>query len=127
MAKENRKSRVGQVTSNRMHETVVVSVAWQKKHPIYRKGIKQITKFYVHDANNACKLGDRVRIEETRPISKIKRWRVLEILERHEVAEVKPVDLDEGLLTEEKYVQSDSDEDVPTVESDAKADPEDNT
>ena len=127
MAKENRKSRVGEVTSSLMNKTVVVSVGWQKKHLIYRKGIKQITKFYVHDANNVCKLGDRVRIEETRPISKNKRWRVLEILEQHEVAEVKPVDLDEGLLTEEKYVQSDSDEDVPAVESDATADSEDNT
>lgn len=127
MAKENRKSRVGEVTSSLMDKTVVVSVGWQKKHPIYRKGIKQITKFYVHDANNVCKLGDRVRIEETRPISKVKRWRVLEILEQHEIAEVKPVDLDEGLLTEEKYVQSDLDEDAPAVESDAKADSEDNT
>ena len=94
MPNEGGKVRVGRVVSNKMDKTAVVAVRWQQRHPLYRKSIRRITKFYVHDAQNECRLGDLVRIQETRPLSRTKHWRVLDILERREVAEVRPVDLD---------------------------------
>ena len=101
MARESRKVRVGKVVGDKMDKTVVVAVAWQKRHRLYRKSIRRIARFYAHDKDNQCRLGDLVRIEETRPISRMKRWRVLAIVERREVAEVKPIELDEGILSEE--------------------------
>jgi small subunit ribosomal protein S17 len=94
MAKEKRKKRTGRVIGDRMEKTVVVAVAWHRRHPLYRKTLLRVTKFYAHDAGSQCRLGDLVRIEETRPISKLKGWRVLEILQRRDVAEVKPFELD---------------------------------
>ena len=84
MAEERklRKSRVGQVTSTSMDKTIVVSVNVMKKHPLYRKHVKTIKKFKAHDENNECNVGDRVRIMETRPLSKTKTWRLTEIIER---------------------------------------------
>jgi small subunit ribosomal protein S17 len=101
MAKERRKVRTGRVVGDKMDKTVVVAVRWQQRHRIYKKSMRRIAKFYAHDKDNSCKLGDVVRIEETRPISKVKHWRVLELVERREVADVKPIDLDEGILTQE--------------------------
>lgn len=80
-----RKTRVGVVTSNKMEKTVVVSVETLVEHPLYKKRIKQTAKFKAHDEQNQCKIGDRVRIMETRPISKDKRWRVMEIIETTQV------------------------------------------
>lgn len=76
-----RKTRVGVVTSDKMEKTVVVSVETLIEHPLYKKRIKQTTKFKAHDEQNQCKMGDKVRIMETRPLSKDKRWRVVEIIE----------------------------------------------
>lgn len=76
-----RKSRVGVVTSDKMEKTVVVSVETLIEHPLYKKRIKQTKKFKAHDEQNQCKVGDKVRIMETRPVSKDKRWRVIEIIE----------------------------------------------
>jgi len=76
-----RKTRVGVVTSDKMDKTVVVSVETLVEHPLYKKRIKQTTKFKAHDEQNQCKAGDKVRIMETRPLSKDKRWRVVEIIE----------------------------------------------
>ena len=101
MAKELRKVRTGRVVGDKMDKTVVVAVRWQQRHRIYKKSMRRIAKFYAHDKDNSCKLGDVVRIEETRPISKVKHWRVLELVERREVADVKPIELDEGILTEQ--------------------------
>jgi small subunit ribosomal protein S17 len=101
MAKERRKVRTGRVVGDKMDKTVVVAVRWQQRHRIYKKSMRRIAKFYAHDKDNSCKLGDVVRIEETRPISKVKHWRVLELVERREVADVKPIELDEGILTEQ--------------------------
>ncbi|MHB8572468.1 MAG: 30S ribosomal protein S17 [Candidatus Dormibacteria bacterium] len=78
----SRKERIGTVVSEAMEKTVVVSVATQKPHPLYRKVIRRQDKFKVHDENNEARLGDRVRIMETRKISKSKHWRLAEILER---------------------------------------------
>lgn len=72
--------KTGLVISTKMDKTVVVEVGYKKAHPKYEKIIKKRSRFYAHDKKNACKVGDRVLIEETRPLSKLKRWRVVEIL-----------------------------------------------
>ncbi|CAN5863380.1 30S ribosomal protein S17 [soil metagenome] len=77
-----RKVREGLVTSSGMDKTAVVTVSTRKPHPRYKKTMAQSTRLYVHDEENTLNVGDRVRIGETRPISKHKRWRILEILER---------------------------------------------
>lgn len=77
-----RKEKTGIVTSNKMQHSIVVSVGRKVKHPIYGKFISQTVKFMAHDENNTCGIGDKVRIMETRPISKNKRWRLVEILEK---------------------------------------------
>ncbi len=76
--------KVGRVVSNRMDKTVVVAVDYLKPHRLYRKIIRKTNKFHAHDEDNACEIGDTVRIEETRPLSRTKRWRVIDILERGE-------------------------------------------
>jgi small subunit ribosomal protein S17 len=75
-----RKEFIGEVVSNKMDKTAMVSVERRITHPLYGKIIKKRTKLYAHDEKNACKIGDKVRIKETRPLSKNKRWRVVEIL-----------------------------------------------
>jgi len=77
-----RKERIGIVASNAMDKSIVVSVEIREKHPIYGKFVKKTKKFHAHDENNDCNNGDTVRIMETRPLSKTKRWRLVEILER---------------------------------------------
>ena len=77
-----RKTLVGTVVSDKMDKTVVVAIADNVKHPLYKKIIKRTVKFKAHDENNACNIGDRVQIMETRPLSKDKRWRVVEIVEK---------------------------------------------
>lgn len=82
-ARDNpRKVREGVVTSASMDQTAVVTVIDRVRHPRYDKTMQRSKKLYTHDAENACKVGDRVRVAETRPLSKLKRWRLLEILER---------------------------------------------
>lgn len=76
------KTRVGVVVSNKMDKTVVVAVTRQMMHPLYKKTVKKTKKFYAHDENNECGVGDKVEIKETRPLSRLKRWRVSEILEK---------------------------------------------
>lgn len=78
----NRKVRVGRIVSDKMDKTVVVSVVDFVRHPLYGKAVKKTTKFKAHDENNDCRIGDKVKIMETRPLSKDKRWRVAEIIER---------------------------------------------
>lgn len=77
-----RKTRVGIVTSDKMDKTVVVSVKDRVQHPLYKKIVNRTIKFKAHDENNECGIGDRVIIMETRPLSKDKRWRVAEIIEK---------------------------------------------
>lgn len=77
-----RKQRVGVVTSNKMDKTIAVSVERRVKHPIYSKTMKSTKKYLAHDETNTCAIGDTVRIMETRPLSKLKRWRLVEIIER---------------------------------------------
>jgi len=77
-----RKTRVGLVTSDKMDKTIVVSVVDNVKHPLYGKIVKRTYKLKAHDEENQCKIGDRVKVMETRPLSKDKRWRLVEIVER---------------------------------------------
>jgi small subunit ribosomal protein S17 len=82
MERKLRKTRIGVVTSNKMEKTITVSVERKLRHPIYGKFVKKSKKFHAHDAVNSCTIGDTVRIMETRPLSKTKRWRLLDILEK---------------------------------------------
>lgn len=77
-----RKVRIGRVVSDKMDKTVVVAVETLKRHPLYGKTMRTTKKFKVHDENNECRVGDLVRIMETRPLSKEKRWRLVEIIEK---------------------------------------------
>ena len=77
-----RKTRVGRVVSDKMDKTVVVTIADNVRHPLYKKIVKRTVKLKAHDENNACGIGDRVLVMETRPLSKDKRWRVVEIIEK---------------------------------------------
>lgn len=77
-----RKTRTGKVVSDKMDKTVVIAIEDSVRHPLYNKIIKRTVKYKAHDENNECGIGDRVRIMETRPISKDKRWRVVEIIEK---------------------------------------------
>jgi len=79
-----RKQRVGEVVSNRMAKTIVVSVQRRFPHPRFRKVVTTYKKFYAHDEKGLARPGDKVRIEETRPLSKLKRWRLVEVIERAE-------------------------------------------
>jgi len=83
MEKRNlRKERIGVVTSDKMQKSIVVAVERKVKHPKYGKFVKKTTKFVAHDENNDCNIGDTVKIMETRPLSKSKNWRLVEIIER---------------------------------------------
>jgi len=84
------KTRIGRVVSNKMDKTVVVVVETSRHHPLYKKAIKRTVKYKAHDENNECGLGDIVRIVETRPLSRHKRWRVAEIITKREVVEIQP-------------------------------------
>jgi small subunit ribosomal protein S17 len=77
-----RKERTGVVFSNKMDKTITVAVKWKEKHPIYGKFVNKTKKYHAHDEKNDCNIGDTVRIMETRPLSKLKRWRLTEIIER---------------------------------------------
>jgi len=77
-----RKVREGIVSSTSMDKTAIVTVVSRVRHPLYRKTLQRTAKLYVHDGGNECRPGDRVRVQETRPLSKLKRWRLLEIVER---------------------------------------------
>ena len=81
-ARNLRKQRTGKVVSNKMDKTIAVQVERRLKHPIYGKFVKRSKKFLAHDEENQCTIGDTVRIMETRPLSKLKRWRLVEILEK---------------------------------------------
>ncbi|MBY0348885.1 MAG: 30S ribosomal protein S17 [Hydrotalea flava] len=77
-----RKTRIGVVTSNKMAKTITVAVERKVKHPIYGKFVKKTTKFHAHDEKDECTIGDMVKIMETRPLSKTKRWRLVEVIEK---------------------------------------------
>jgi small subunit ribosomal protein S17 len=90
---ERRKTRIGRVINNRMDKTVVVAVETPKRYPLYKKTMKRVVKYKAHDEKNDCRPRDIVKIVETRPLSRHKRWRVAEILTKGEVAEVQPKEI----------------------------------
>ncbi|HML70130.1 MAG: 30S ribosomal protein S17 [Parabacteroides sp.] len=77
-----RKERTGVVVSNKMEKSITVAVKWKEKHPIYGKFVNKTKKYHAHDENNECSIGDTVKVMETRPLSKTKRWRLVQIIER---------------------------------------------
>ena len=77
-----RKERTGVVLSNKMEKSITVAVKWKEKHPIYGKFVNKTKKYHAHDENNECSNGDTVKLMETRPLSKTKRWRLVQIIER---------------------------------------------
>ncbi len=91
---KKKKTRLGRVLSDKMDKTVVVQVETRRRHPVYKKIVKYKVNFKAHDENNTCGIGDLVRIVETRPLSKDKRWRVAEVLTKAEVVEVKPEEIE---------------------------------
>lgn len=81
-ARNLRKQRTGVVSSNKMDKTIVVATKFKEKHPIYGKFVSKTKKYHAHDEKNECSVGDKVRLMETRPLSKTKRWRLVEIIEK---------------------------------------------
>ena len=82
MERNLRKTRVGKVVSNKMDKTIVVAIEDHVKHPLYKKIVKKTYKLNAHDENNECNIGDKVKVMETRPLSKDKRWRLVEVMEK---------------------------------------------
>ena len=93
MARERRKVREGRVVSAKMEQTVVVAVESRKPHPLYRRIVKSTKRYMVHNEDNQAHLGDLVRIEESRPYSKLKHWRVVQVVVKGDVADVQPKDI----------------------------------
>ena len=116
MAITMRKVRVGSVVATRMDKTAVVELVWKQRHRVYRKQMRRVTRFYVHDPDNQCRIGDTVRIQETRPISRTKHWRLLDIMARREVADVRPIDLEDDSLVRTAAADSD-DEPYDTLDA----------
>ena len=85
MERNSRKVRIGKVVSDKMDKTVVVAVERTMQHPLYGRSLRKTNKFKVHDANNECRVGDKVKIMETRPLSKEKSWRLIEIMEKSQL------------------------------------------
>ena len=96
----NRKVRVGTVVSDRMEKTLVVAIERTSRHPLYRKVIRRTKRYHVHDPDGLGTLGDIVRIEECRPVSRTKRWRLVEVLTERAVAEVAAAEIDRSLVEE---------------------------
>jgi len=120
-----RKVRLGQVVSNRMDKTVVVEVSGPKRHPLYKKIIRRVVKYKAHDEKNECQVGDKVKIVETRPLSREKRWRVAEIVVKGEVVEISPEEITqedlEKVIPEKKAKEKEAAAEVkPEAEEETK-------
>ncbi|PKB64056.1 MAG: 30S ribosomal protein S17 [SAR202 cluster bacterium Io17-Chloro-G2] len=123
MAKSMRKGRIGSVVRTGREKTAVVEMVWKQRHRIYGKQMRRVARFQVHDPENQCRLGDVVRIEETRPISKTKHWRLMEILQRRQVADVAPIELESDAVISVPEPENVEETPVPVVENPAAADP----
>ena len=122
-----RKVRTGSVVRVSMDRTAVVEMVWKQRNRLYRKQVRRLARFMVHDPENRCLVGDTVRIEETRPISKSKHWRLLEILSRREVADVRPIDLEadavmEKAASEQPVDQAEEEDEEQTEDIDSEDD-----
>jgi len=96
-----RRTMVGRVVRDKTAKTVMVEVESRRRHPLYKRVIRNVARFVAHDDKDECRLGDLVEIVESRPLSRSKRWRVSRILAHREVAEVAPIELDQAILEEE--------------------------
>ena len=108
-SRSNRKERVGVVISDKMDKTITVQVDRVSRHPVYNRSIRKATKFKAHDETNTAKLGDVVRIQETRPLSKTKRWRLVEVVKRSAgtaSVELKPVEGERKVSDKEGAVKA---------------------
>ena len=112
MSGERRKVRVGTVIQDRMDKTVVVAVEWRRPHKLYRKPVRRRSRFYAHDEANQCRIGDEVRIIETRPLSRLKRWRVVEVISSTDIAEIAPQEIDREIIEGADAPQTASEEPV---------------
>ena len=119
--RKKRKVRTGSVVRVKQDKTAVVEMVWKQRHRLYHKQVRRVARFYVHDPENQCQLGDVVRIEETRPISKTKHWRLLEVLDRRQVAEVRPIEL-EGDAVAATDVPIEAGDDLVEMEEDIDPD-----
>jgi small subunit ribosomal protein S17 len=90
---KKRKTKIGKVIGDKMNKTVIVAVNTPWRHPVYNKTVRRIVKYYAHDEKKLSKTGDTVLIIETRPLSRLKRWRIKEVLNKAEVAEIKPSEI----------------------------------
>ena len=90
MSFERRKVKVGTVVSEKMDKTIVVSTQWRQPHRLYKKNVRKWSRFMAHDENNECTLGDTVEIVETRPMSKVKRWKVARNIQQRDLADIQP-------------------------------------
>ncbi len=115
-----RKVRTGSVVRVKQDKTAVVEMVWKQRHRLYHKQVRRVARFHVHDPESQCSLGDVVRIEETRPVSKTKHWRLIQILERRQVAEVRPIELEGDAIT--KVVEPEVDETSPEIDEDIDPD-----
>lgn len=95
-----KKIRVGFVISDKMDKTRVIAIHWTQQHPVYHRHVRRISKFKAHDEKNETHTGDQVRIIETRPLSKEKRWRIIEVLEKAEQVDVRPEDVGQSIVEE---------------------------
>ena len=123
-----RKVRVGAVVRTNQDKTAIVEMVWKQRHRLYRKQMRRVARFYVHDPENQCRLGDTVRIEETRRISKNKHWRLMAILERKQVADVRPIDLETDVgqeITQPRIVAAEAR--AEAAEADTEDDPVEGT
>ena len=128
MARIMRKVRVGAVVRTNQDKTAIVEMVWKQRHRLYRKQMRRVARFYVHDPENQCRLGDTVRIEETRRISKNKHWRLMAILERKQVADVRPIDLETDVgqeITQPRIVAAEAR--AEATEADTEDDPVEGT
>jgi small subunit ribosomal protein S17 len=118
-----RKVRVGHVVGDKMEKTVVVEVSGPKRHPLYKKTIRRVVRYKVHDEKNECRVGDKVRIIETRPLSREKRWRIAEIVVKGEVVEVSPEEITREDL-EKVIPEKKAKEEVAEVKAEAETETE---
>jgi small subunit ribosomal protein S17 len=105
-----RKLKTGKVISDKMNKTVIVSVENTKRHPLYKKVIRHVRNFKAHDEKNECHMGDLVKIIETRPLSKDKRWKIVEIIKTGKYAEITPTEISEHEISEQKLSEQESTE-----------------
>ena len=112
---KRRKTMLGRVVSNKMDKTAVVAVETYRQHPVYKKTVRTVTRYKAQDTKNECQPGDAVRLEETRPLSKEKRWRIAEIVTKVEQIEVRPEELEPQAL--EPQPEEVSTESESTIES----------